>query len=211
MLGELSKRKRKKLEESGTRAPATVVHIAEKGMTMTTGNDQIVANTKVILKTKLNVEPEGQPSFEIEEKFRYSQFGIPSAGQKLAVIFDPDDHETIMLDDNPEASINAAISGMGMDPAKADLAKNLINGQMNGVPMADLQAMAAQFGQQQYGVPATGMPQMPGQAGVVPGVPAAAPAAVDPVEQLTKLSELKDKGALTQAEFDAEKKKILGG
>src|SRR6476646_7782079 len=110
MLGELNKRKRKKLEESGTRAPAMVVEIAEKGMTITSGNDQIVANTKVILKTRLLVEPEGQPSFEIEEKFRYSQFGIPAAGQKLAVIFDPNDHDTIMLDDNPEAAINAAIS-----------------------------------------------------------------------------------------------------
>jgi len=205
MLGELSKRKRKKLEESGTRAPATVVEIAEKGMTITSGNEQIVANTKVILKTKLLVEPEGQPSFEIDEKFRYSQFGIPSAGQKLAVIFDPGDHDTIMLDDNPEASINAAISGMGMDPAKADLAKNLVNGQMNGVAMADLQAMAAQFGQQQYGAPATGMPPVHGFPAATP-----APAAVDPVEQLTKLSALKDKGALTEEEFAEQKAKILG-
>lgn len=214
MLGELSKRKRKKLEESGTRATATVVSIAEKGMTMTSGNDQIVANTKVILKTKLSVEPEGQPAFEIEEKFRYSQFGIPSAGDKLPVIFDPEDHDTIMLDDNPEAAIDAAISGMGMDPAKADLAKNLVNGQLQGVPMADLQAMAAQFGQQQYRTPATGIPAsgMP-QAGSIPGFPAAAapaPAAADPVEQLTKLSELKDKGVLTDAEFAEQKAKILG-
>jgi len=38
--------------------------------------------------------------------------------------------------------------------------------------------------------------------------PAAAPAA-DPVAQLTQLAALKDSGALTEAEFEAEKAKIL--
>jgi len=36
--------------------------------------------------------------------------------------------------------------------------------------------------------------------------PAAAP---DPIEQLTKLAELKNQGILTEAEFQAEKTKIL--
>jgi Short C-terminal domain len=42
--------------------------------------------------------------------------------------------------------------------------------------------------------------------------PAPAPeaAAPDPIAQLTQLAALKDSGALTQAEFDAEKAKILG-
>jgi len=42
--------------------------------------------------------------------------------------------------------------------------------------------------------------------------PAPAPeaAAPDPVAQLTQLAALKDSGALTQAEFDAQKAKILG-
>ena len=41
--------------------------------------------------------------------------------------------------------------------------------------------------------------------------PAPAPAApaVDPIEQLTKLAALKDSGALTEAEFEAEKAKLL--
>ena len=41
--------------------------------------------------------------------------------------------------------------------------------------------------------------------------PAPAPAAApDPVEQLTQLAALKDSGALTEAEFEAQKAKILG-
>ena len=40
--------------------------------------------------------------------------------------------------------------------------------------------------------------------------PAAAPAA-DPIEQLTKLAQLRDSGVLTDAEFQAQKAKILAG
>jgi hypothetical protein len=51
-----------------------------------------------------------------------------------------------------------------------------------------------------------------------PEAPAAAPApapepaaaAPDPIEQLTQLAALKDSGALTEAEFEAQKAKILG-
>ena len=39
--------------------------------------------------------------------------------------------------------------------------------------------------------------------------PAAAAAAVDPVEQLTKLAQLRDGGVLTEEEFQAQKAKIL--
>jgi hypothetical protein len=46
----------------------------------------------------------------------------------------------------------------------------------------------------------------------VPGMGASPPAQpqADPVEQLEKLQALKEKGALTDAEFEAEKAKILG-
>ena len=41
--------------------------------------------------------------------------------------------------------------------------------------------------------------------------PAPAPvAAPDPIEQLTQLAALKESGALTEAEFEAQKAKILG-
>jgi hypothetical protein len=39
--------------------------------------------------------------------------------------------------------------------------------------------------------------------------PAPAAPAADPIEQLTKLAALKDSGALTEAEFEAEKAKLL--
>jgi hypothetical protein len=45
----------------------------------------------------------------------------------------------------------------------------------------------------------------------MPGMtPPTAPPQPDPVEQLEKLAALKEKGALTEAEFEAEKAKIIG-
>jgi len=38
----------------------------------------------------------------------------------------------------------------------------------------------------------------------------AAPSQEDVIQQLTQLGELKDKGILTQAEFDAKKQQLLG-
>jgi hypothetical protein len=44
-----------------------------------------------------------------------------------------------------------------------------------------------------------------------PPPPAAAPAGPDRMQQLKELGELKAQGVLTDAEFEAEKAKILGG
>jgi hypothetical protein len=42
-----------------------------------------------------------------------------------------------------------------------------------------------------------------------PAGPAAAPAGPSVVDQLTKLADLRDRGALTEAEFEAQKAKLL--
>jgi len=66
--------------------------------------------------------------------------------------------------------------------------------------------------QQQYEQQAAGQQQAPQQA-VAPPAPAAAPAAGstdDKLEQLQKLGQLKEARVLTDAEFAAEKAKILG-
>ena len=44
-----------------------------------------------------------------------------------------------------------------------------------------------------------------------PAAPAAAAPAVDPLDQLKQLGELKASGVLTDAEFEAQKAKILAG
>ena len=56
--------------------------------------------------------------------------------------------------------------------------------------------------QQQYAAPPPPPPPAPA---------AAAPAEADPIAQLKQLGELRAQGILTDAEFEAQKRKILGG
>ncbi|MGZ5376050.1 MAG: hypothetical protein ACXWEF_06335, partial [Solirubrobacterales bacterium] len=111
MLGKPSRRTRKRLEEAGKKANATVVEVAEKGMSVTKGTEGVIGNTELALKTTLKVQPEGEPEFEVKTTFRYPQLSVPAAGQALAVIYDPEDHDKIMLDDSPEAQQSAALAG----------------------------------------------------------------------------------------------------
>jgi hypothetical protein len=189
MLGKPSKRLKKQLEENGKRAPATVVEIAEKGMAVTRGAEGVVANTELALKAHLRVQPDDEPEFEVKKRFSFPQMAVPSPGQTVPVLYDPQDHDKIMVDYTPEAQQGAALSAAGIDPSQI------------GQLMQQAQQMQAQAGQMQGGMP--GMAQVPGVS------PPPAQPQVDPVEQLEKLAKLKESGALTEAEFEAEKAKIL--
>jgi Short C-terminal domain len=195
MLGKPSKRMKKQLEEKGTRANATVVEIAEKGMAVTSGAEGIVANTEVLLKTHLRVQPENEPEFEVTQRFRYPQLAIPAAGQTVPVIYDPGDHDKIMIDRSPEAQQGAALSSAGIDPSQV------------GQLMQQAEQFRAQAEQFQ-GTAAQFRAKAEAQQGAGFGQPT--PAQPDPVTQLEKLAKLKESGALTEAEFEAEKAKILG-
>jgi transposase-like protein len=181
MLGKPSKRVKKDLEENGKRANATVVEIAEKGMAVTRGAEGVIGNTELALKTHLRVQPDDEPEFEVKKRFSFPQLAVPSAGQTVPVLYDPNDHDKIIVDYSPEAQQSAAFTAAGIDP--------------NQISQLMQQAQ-----------------QMQGGMGQMPGATAPAPAQPQPnsVEQLEKLAKLKESGALTDAEFEAEKAKILG-
>jgi hypothetical protein len=186
MLGKPSKKLTKQLEENGKRANATVVEIAEKGMAVTRGAEGVIGNTELALKAHLKVQPDDEPEFEVKKRFSFPQLAVPSAGQTVPVIYDPQDHDKIIVDYSPEAQQSAAFSAAGIDPSQI------------GQLMEQAQQMRAQAAGMQ------GMGQMPGMTPPAPAQPQA-----DPVEQLEKLAKLKESGALTEAEFEAEKAKIL--
>jgi hypothetical protein len=186
MLGKPSKKLKKELQESGTRANATIIEIAEKGMAVTRGAEGVVANTEIALKTHLRVQPENEPEFEVKKRFSFPQMAVPSAGQTVPVLYDSQDHDKIIVDYSPEAQQDAALSAAGIDAGQI------------GQLMQQAQQMQAQAG------------QMPGGMGQMPGMAPAAQPQADPVAQLEKLAKLKESGALTDAEFEAEKAKIIG-
>jgi putative oligomerization/nucleic acid binding protein len=190
MLGKPSKKLIKQLEENGKHANATVVEIAEKGMAVTRGAEGVISNTELALKAHLRVQPDDEPEFEVKKRFSFPQLAVPSAGQTVPVLYDPADHDKIVVDYSAEAQQGAAFSAAGIDPNQI------------GQLMEQAQQMQAQAGQMQGGMP--GMGQMPGMTPPAPAQPQA-----DPVEQLEKLAKLKESGALTEAEFEAEKAKVL--
>jgi hypothetical protein len=210
MLGKPSRRTRKKLEEHGRRAPAVVVEIAERGMSVTTGSGQLVANTEVMLKTKLRVEPEDEPAFEVEDRFRYPQLSIPSVGSRLAVIYDPSDHDKVMLDNSAAgAAVQlGAVPGLqGMD--LQDVMSKVREAQSQTQDPQEMGRILAQELGTNVNV------QQQDSSGVTFGAPQAgfgapAPPEEDHVAKLAKLAELREKGMLTDAEFETEKARILG-
>jgi len=211
MLGKPSRRTRKKLEEHGKRAPAVVVEIADKGMTVTSGSGQLVSDTEVMLKTKLRVEPEDEPAFEVEERMRYPQLSIPSVGSRLAVIYDPSDHDKVMLDSSPEGVASQFVNVPGLEGT--DLKDLMATVEQARAQTNDPQEMARIL-QQQLGT-SVNVQQQDSRSvafGTAPagfGAPAAQPEE-DHVDKLAKLAELREKGMLTDAEFESEKARILG-
>src|SRR3954447_3863473 len=195
MLGKLSRRTQRKLEEHGTHAPATVLAISDRGMTVSHNGGHLVADTEVILKTHLRVEPAGEPSFEVKKRLRYDQLAMPSAGSQVAVIFDPQDHDELMLDPaGPAAGVMATvIPGLG---SVQDLLTTVrsAKAEAGGDRQAMAQTLLTQFG--------GGATVLGGGAGF--GSPP------DPLDELAKLGELHRNGVLTDEEFTAQKRKLLG-
>jgi hypothetical protein len=96
------------LNANGVRAPATVVEISRYGSEVKSGGVSPLDLVGLgggnkewrIHKTKLLVRPAGEPEFEVETKMRYGGgyiARVPSEGDEFDVLYDPADHENIML------------------------------------------------------------------------------------------------------------------
>ncbi|MDX6666492.1 MAG: hypothetical protein QOG68_2698 [Solirubrobacteraceae bacterium] len=200
MLGKPSKRTQKRLEETGRHAPAEVLAVAERGMAITSGPEGLVSSTEVLLKTTLRVEPDGEPAFEVTKRIRYGQLSQPFVGQRVNVIFDPDDHDDLIIDHSAAAAVGGAALGAGL-------------GAMAGTDVNEVLSAVREAQQQAGGDPmalAAALRESLGAKAVVTSMPGfAANPEDDRLGQLEKLGQLHTQGVLTDAEFAAEKQKIL--
>jgi len=194
MLGKPSRRTRRKLEAPGGTAPAVILEIADRGMSITNGNDSIVANTEVLLKTRLRVEPAGEPTFEVEKRLRFAQLGIPGAGSTVTVRYDPEDHNSLMIDDTEAGVLDAMSARTGLDLNGLMSTIRETKAEHPGDRMAMGDALRAQLGV---------------QGGVVFATPPAFPPADDQIGRLERLAALHASGALTDAEFAEQKARVL--
>jgi hypothetical protein len=209
------------LGQHGVRAPATVVDIAKWGANHHAEGwnplDELAdaaigqapnSDHYVVKKTRLRVRPADEPEFEVEGKMRWGDYGtyVPKAGEEIEVLYDPNDHEKVVLapptaeqealrtaEALSKAKIGFQVGGGGAKagsarpPSQEELAKRV-----EGMDQSMDQAQAMLQQAQQY---------MSGQSN---------PGSDDTVAQLERLQALKESGALSEAEFEAEKKKLLG-
>jgi hypothetical protein len=183
MLGKPSRRLRKHLEKKGRIATAAVVEISGWGPTVGSGGGDAgpIRDAELVLKATLRIAPDDQQPFEVTDKFRFPKGGEPSQGDEIGVIYDPDDHDKVMLEppDLSEAAVGIKGDGIGSG-------RKLDKNQREDM-MQEAQGWLEAFGE--------------GSAG---------PRA-DPIDQVARLAEQKEKGEISAAEFEAQKAKLLGG
>ncbi|GAA4541113.1 SHOCT domain-containing protein [Mycobacterium paraffinicum] len=194
---------RRDLSKVGIRAFAEVLSAEQSAIAVTVGNPNLVGNTEVRWKLLLRVTPDAEPPFEASLTTLLPQLSPPRPGMRLPVLYDPKDHGRVQMDRQPAATADVAIDAV--TSARPDLA----GAQVIGMPMADVirQAIAdpaafreemmrrgAEMQQQALGAMQAAQTQQ----------------GADPVERLERLAALKDRGLLTDEEFEQQKRKILG-
>jgi putative oligomerization/nucleic acid binding protein len=132
----------------------------------------------------IRVEPEGEPAFEATAEAFLTI--APRVGGVVAVLYDPTDHSKLVIDDS-DAALRAAFT--------EDLRRR------SGQPSGDPQTTG---GQGRLVIAVNGQVQGLGSPA------AAAPPAADPLDRLSKLADLHDRGVLTDAEFETQKQQLLG-
>jgi len=263
----------RELRNKGRRAFAKILESHRTHFSETIGNDAVVADTQILYKLKLQIEPEGEAPFDAELEALFPQLSPPrpSAHLALVVLYDPSDHSRVVLDRSEEGyeELDALLSkqradervsrmrerGQGVwadryEAAHDSLAEYVKNddpttdpderakqfqaekAKMRAIMAGDAQERVAQIRELQRTDNLSNDPQERAQqleerrpqikqiatalstptvlAGGQP-VASGAPDSTAIVDALSKLADLRDRGALTDAEFQAQKQKLLGG
>jgi hypothetical protein len=239
----------RELKKNGVRAFATVLEVKRTHELNTVGDPSVVANTERLWKLVLEVKPDSGPPFQAKVGAWFNQLSEPTVGDDYPVLFHPDDHTKLMIDQSAEgvselvdaktkertestvetmrsrgqneiANRYQAVFDAGLtthwsnDPV--ELRKQI---QERRVKIKEIMAGSGPDAQQrlvsdamstfgdQYeqlrrqftvpGVPLSGQPSQGGDA-------------ASTADTLTKLADLHDRGVLTDEEFQAQKKKLLG-
>lgn len=187
----------RKLSKVGIRAFADVLAAEQSPISVSVGNPYLVDNTKVRWNLRVRVTPDAEPPFEAGLHALLPQLTRPRPGMRLPVLYDPKDHGRVQLDDQADPADTAVDAIAASRP-------DLAGAQVLGMPMADMirQAVAdpAAFRAEMMRRGAQLQQQAMG----------AAQAGFDPVDRLERLAALKDRGLLTDDEFEQQKRKILG-
>lgn len=183
---------------------ATVITAEQTNRAVTTGNDSITSNTRIVWKVRLSIEPEGRPAFEVEGKTRVTQGNTLWPGMRTAVRFDSDKPSRFEMDDSIEGMVARVEERTGGAPIGGmDL------GALMHQAVSDPAALQASVASMQKNLQAQAM-QVQEQAMAAHNSEQPAPASADGIEQrLARLGELHSRGVIDDAEFAATRQQIL--
>ena len=205
MLGHNKRLERKLKEQGGTRAWATVLESTKEwassgGSNVSPGQ---AGSFTIHQKLRLRVQPDGETPFEVTIKQVFNDsygWHIPQEGYSVTVIYDPTDHSKLVLD----LEAMPVAPGVDRDEAVARHEKVIARMQDPEARRQQVEAMKASAAAQVEGAAAIQdmiakrFPQTPG-----------ATSGGDVADELTKLADLRDRGVLTDEEFEAQKAKLL--
>ena len=193
------------LRQSGRPATADVSD-AQRAYGLHSAGGQAVddQNTTTTWRLRLQVNPDGEASFDAKLTEAVPLGEEISVGQRMAVLYDPHDHSRIAIDHGSEggtASVEAALYSAAAREAPPD--PTALKGPWKASPDGEGSIFRR------------GMLAHPSAAG--PKLTDVSRAAVDGgtgellEDRLARLADLRDRGAVTAAEFEQQKRQILGG
>jgi hypothetical protein len=196
VFGHKKKLERELLAGDGTVAWATVLEGTEKWSTASGSGYSMPSKITDHMRLKLRVEPDTGPPFEASFSQAFSAM-VPFTGWQCKVVYDPADRTRI-------AVIEDSITPPGLTHEQAERSA------AHRAQMRD----ALQSGHLAEYIEEQKAKALRGELGttvfvggnMVSGTSHARPTVVD---QLAKLAELRERGALTDAEFEQQKAKLL--
>jgi hypothetical protein len=95
------------LEANGTRAPATVLEVSSSGTDIEKSDgfsllDLVGLGSNMgeryhLRTATLMVRPQGEDEFELKRQMRFEYYAIPDPGEEIEVLYDPADHDQVMV------------------------------------------------------------------------------------------------------------------
>jgi hypothetical protein len=197
ILGDKKKLEQQLSQEGGIVAWATFTDVgAGWSSASMNGFNQVTSQTDHV-KVTVMVQPDNGEPFEAS--FRQAFSGLsPMKGWQCKVIYDPNDRSRIAVLEN-------SITPPGLDHAKADRAAQMRSEAMAAASSGHMAEYVESMKARAQSGELSGVTIVDGRV-ISPGAPAAKP---DVADQLTKLDALRARGVLTDAEFAAQKAKLL--
>jgi Short C-terminal domain len=199
----------KKLREAGKQARAQILSIKTEGegssVRAVFADDSDLTTGWFLCRLDLRVMPSGEAPFETRVHTRLHT--LKSKGDMVPVLYDPDDHDKVVVDYKADVETvmhhSAEADRLAQDLARMEDARSSSGGRRSSRPAAgapldpELQAlMDMDEAQRNSGTAAH------------PGAPTA-PGSQSRLDRLQQLGELHAQGVLTDAEFAQEKARIL--